>query len=83
MQKEISDLKSALSVADANIGGDVKNLTGRLEQVARREAEVTTANAKLEAAQARTDAILGMLIQQVHVHDEHDFQMERGESHPH
>jgi hypothetical protein len=85
-EKIIGDMQktqAALGIADAQISGHIENLTGRLEQVARREAAVTQAHADLMAAHARTDARLDMLIKQVSVHDEHDFQMERGEAHPH
>jgi hypothetical protein len=85
-ERIIADMQAKIafgSVRDAEINGHIENLTGRLEQVARREAAVTQAHAELMAAHARTDARLDMLIKQVSVHDEHDFQMERGEAHPH
>ena len=67
---------------DAEINGHIENLSGKLESVWQRQAqdmrEISAHGASFAALQAKLD----MLINQVHIHDEHDFQSERGEAHP-
>jgi hypothetical protein len=84
-ERIIADMQAKIAlgqVKDAEINGHIEFLSNKLESVWQRQAQdqrdISGLAQRLSAIEARFD----MLIKQVAVHDEHDFQSERGEAHP-
>jgi hypothetical protein len=84
-ERIIADMQGKIAmgpVRDAENAGHIENLNGKLDSVWQRQAQdqrdISGLAQRLSAIEARFD----MLIGQVKIHDEHDFQSERGEAHP-
>jgi hypothetical protein len=87
-RQHLGSIDAALArggVRDAEIGGHIENLAGKLDSVWLREAEdrktLTDARVEIAGRLSALEAALDILRKQIATHEDHDFQIQKRDAH--